>query len=102
MSWSTVSNAADLSKRERREVSRACSKKQSGKHIREDRLSSVEEHRPTVCLGHGRRLGDGPPKISDGGRPMHPSPNILRTSVIGCEAKYTNCRKKVFRRNFGL
>jgi len=25
---------------------------------------------------------------------MHPSPNILRSTVIGCEAKYTNGLKE--------
>ena len=41
---------------------------------------------------HGRRLrenwGDGSQKIRGGGRPMHPSPIIWGSAVIGCEAKY--------------
>ena len=28
------------------------------------------------------------PKFEVGGRPMYPSPNISRSTVIGCEAKY--------------
>jgi len=31
---------------------------------------------------------------------MHPSPNISRSTVIGCEAKYELSKKKVSRRNF--
>jgi len=31
---------------------------------------------------------------------MHPSPNVSRSSVIGCEAKYELSKKKVSRRNF--
>jgi len=33
------------------------------------------------------------PKILGGGRPMHPSPNILRTTVSGCEEKYELTKK---------
>jgi len=33
-------------------------------------------------------LGDGPPSLRWGGRPMHPSPNSSRSSVIGCARKY--------------
>ena len=33
-------------------------------------------------------MGDGAPKFEVGGRPYIRPPNILRTSVIGCEAKY--------------
>jgi len=32
-------------------------------------------------------LGDGPPKFEVGRQPMHPSPNISRSSVIGCVRK---------------
>src|SRR6218665_2605376 len=32
--------------------------------------------------------GKGPSKIGGGGRPMHPSPNISRSNVIGCVVKY--------------
>jgi len=56
-------------------------------------------------IDRGLRLsgtgGRSPKKFEVGGSPMHPSPNILRTSVIGCEAKY-ELTKKIFRRNFGL
>jgi len=41
---------------------------------------------------HVRRLkesgGRSPQKCEVGGRLMHPSPNISRSTVIGCEAKY--------------
>jgi len=30
------------------------------------------------------------------GLPMHPSPNILRSSVVGCAPKYEQSKKKVF------
>src|SRR6218665_2663574 len=47
---------------------------------------------------HGRRLredwGTVPPKFEVRGRPMHPSPNILRSTVIGCEAKYELTKKR--------
>ena len=34
-------------------------------------------------------LADGPPNLRfGGGRPMYPSPNISRSSVIGCVTKY--------------
>src|SRR6218665_626574 len=46
----------------------------------------------------GRRLrgdwGDGSPKFEVGGRPVHPSPNILRSSVIGCVRKYEVSKKR--------
>src|SRR6218665_2799545 len=49
---------------------------------------------------HGRRLrgdcGDGPPKFEEEGRSMHPSLNILRTTVIGCKAKYELMKIEVF------
>ena len=34
------------------------------------------------------------PKVEVGGRPMHPPPNILRSSVIGCVAKYELAKKR--------
>jgi len=39
-----------------------------------------------------------------GGRPCIRPPNISRSTVIGCEAKYelTKKRSKVFRRNFNF
>ena len=43
----------------------------------------------------GRGLGDGPPKIWGGGRPMHPSPQYFeKYSVMGCEAKYELTQKR--------
>ena len=38
--------------------------------------------------------GDGPPNIWGGGRP-NVSPTILRSIVIGCEAKYELSKKGV-------
>src|SRR6218665_3462449 len=35
-----------------------------------------------------------PPKFEVGGRPMHPSPNILRSSVVGCARKYEQSKKR--------
>src|SRR6218665_2614335 len=50
--------------------------------------------------GHGRRRmgdwGDGSPQNCRWGTdasPMHPSPNILKSTVIGCEAKYELTKK---------
>src|SRR6218665_1586851 len=41
------------------------------------------------------RTGGRPPKFEVGERPMHPSlPNISRTTVIGCEAKYELTKKR--------
>src|SRR6218665_116306 len=37
-------------------------------------------------------VGDGP-CIRPGGRPMHPSPNILRSSVVGCARRYEQSKK---------
>ena len=39
------------------------------------------------------------PKFEGGRRPMHPSPNISRNTVIGCEAKY-EVTKKVLQQEF--
>src|SRR6218665_1873759 len=57
-----------------------------------------------LTLYHGRRRRfrrtawgeDGPPKMLST-RPMHPSPNISRSTAIGCEAKYELTRSQ--RRN---
>jgi len=55
-------------------------------------MTLIQDLALTVTLKHGRRLrgnwGDGPPKIWGGGRPMHPSPNISRSTVIGYETQY--------------
>src|SRR6218665_3253699 len=51
-------------------------------------MTAGEDVDQNVCMCiHGRRLGD-PPKFEVGKRPIHPSPNILRSTVMGCEAKY--------------
>src|SRR6218665_35125 len=43
----------------------------------------------------GGTRGDGPPqKCEVGERPMHPSPNILRSSVVGCARKYEQSQKR--------
>jgi len=49
--------------------------------------------------GWGRRDWGGPQKFEVENAPCIRPPNISRTSVIGCEAKY-ELTKKVFRRNF--
>ena len=58
----------------------------------------------SITRGHGRRLkedwGDGPPKVRGGGRPMHSSLNISRSSVIGCVAKYEVTKKGVMKKCF--
>ena len=47
---------------------------------------------------HGRRLsgteGDGPPKFEVGDGPCICAPNISRSTVIGCEAKYELTKKR--------
>src|SRR6218665_604450 len=58
--------------------------------------------RESQCWMHGWRLGwtGGVPRKFEGGRrPMHPSPNISRNTVIGCEAKY-EVTKKVLQQEF--
>ena len=45
-----------------------------------------------------------PKKLKVGGRPMHPSPNISKISVIGCVSKYELTKKsetEVFRQEKG-
>src|SRR6218665_1939842 len=37
-----------------------------------------------------------PQKFEVGGRPMHSSPNILRSSVVGCARKYEKSKKRCF------
>jgi len=38
-----------------------------------------------------------PQNLKLGGRPMYPSPNILRITIIGCEAKYEKrCQGGIF------
>jgi len=49
----------------------------------------------------GRGMGGSLQRKWGGGRPTHPCPNISRSTVIGCEAKY-ELTKKVLRMNFGL
>jgi len=39
--------------------------------------------------------GDGPPKFELAGRPMHWSPNIWRSSVVGCVRKDEQSKKMV-------
>ena len=41
-----------------------------------------ERGRESDMNGDLEGLRDGPPKFEVGGRPMHPSPNISRSSVI--------------------
>src|SRR6218665_1816062 len=43
----------------------------------------------------GGDWGTVPPNLR-WGRPMHPSPNILRNSVVGCARKYEQSKKCVF------
>jgi len=42
----------------------------------------------------GRTGGTFPPELEVGGRPMHTSPNIFRSSVVGCAGKYEQGLKK--------
>src|SRR6218665_1931678 len=42
----------------------------------------------------GGRLEGSSPKNLRWGRPMHPSPNISRSSVIGCVAKYKLTKRR--------
>src|SRR6218665_3190502 len=44
----------------------------------------------------GRLEGRPHPKFEVGGRPMHPSPNILRSSVVGCTGKYEKSKERCF------
>ena len=48
-----------------------------------------------LCIGGdlGGAWGTGPSKIWGGGQPMHPSPNIPRSSDIGCVVKYELTKK---------
>ncbi len=47
-------------------------------------------------------LGGRSPQNLRWGRPMHPSPNIWRSSVIGCAAKYELTKKGVMKECFVL
>ena len=38
--------------------------------------------------------GTVPPNLRWGRRPMYPSPNILRSTVIGCEGKYELTKRR--------
>jgi len=46
-------------------------------------------------------LEEGPPKFEVGDGPCLRPPKILRSTVIGCEAKH-ELTKKIFRRNLGF
>jgi len=50
-----------------------------------------------TCMGGdlGGTGGTVPKNFEVGGRPMHPSPNIWRSSVIGSVAKYEQTKKGV-------
>src|SRR6218665_3328964 len=52
-----------------------------------------------LCKQGRRPRGDWgtvPQKFEVGGRPMHWSPNILRSSVVRCACKYEQSKKGVF------
>jgi len=49
-----------------------------------------------------RGLEDGPPNNLRWGQPMHPSPNIWRSSVIGSVTKYELTKKRCQGGNFVL
>src|SRR6218665_3861173 len=57
---------------------------------------SFEEEKRTFNVNRGRRLRDGPPKLEVGDGPcIRPSPNILRSSVVGCALKHEQSLKGV-------
>src|SRR6218665_4093747 len=48
-------------------------------------------------MGRGGDLGGRPQNLRWGGQPTHPSPNILRNSVVGCVQKHEQSKKSIIK-----
>src|SRR6218665_1444082 len=75
-------------------------------YVADNRLIPVHHSNSSVFVivmqsNRGGDLGGrSPQKFEVGGRPMHPSPNILRSSLVGCARKYEQSKKGVIKEFF--